>query len=219
MTTAFARLITNCQNQTASIAGDSGAVDWLADAEIKIDLAVLRYARDAGGGRINPARLTKNLSRAPLTDPSEVLNSIALQPDPAAYLRGFQPSHPQFELLRQKLLELRAQASTSQPSIVIPDGPVLKKGVEHDQVALLRKRLDMRSDGMSENFFDDSLDEAVRKLQTTHGVTADGVVGTSTRRILNQEVSAEERNLPNNDGSFSTWSAGVGYHTISARST
>ena len=59
--------------------GDSGAVDWLADAEIKIDFAVLRYARDAGGGRVNPSRLTKNLSRAPLTDPSEVLNSIALR--------------------------------------------------------------------------------------------------------------------------------------------
>ena len=141
--------------------GDSGDVDWLTDAEIKIDFAVLRYARDAGGGRVNPSRLTKNLSRAPLTDPAEVLNTIALRPDPAAYLRSFQPSHPQFELLRQKLLELRAQASTSQPSIIIPDGPVLKKGVEHDQVALLRKRLD--------------------------GVR----VGTSTRRILNQEVNSD----------------------------
>ena len=171
--------------------GDSGAVDWLADAEIKIDFAFLRYAHDAGGGRVNPSRLTKNLSRAPLTDPSEVLNSIALRPDPAAYLRSFQPSHPQFELLRQKLLELKAQASTSQPSIIIPDGPVLKKGVEHDQVALLRKRLDMPSQDVNENLFDDPLDEAVRKLQTAHGVTADGVVGTTTRRILNQEVSTD----------------------------
>ena len=39
--------------------GDSGAVDWLADAEIKIDFAVLRYARDAGGGKVNPSRLTR----------------------------------------------------------------------------------------------------------------------------------------------------------------
>ena len=169
--------------------GDGGDVDWLTDAEIKIDFAFLRYARDAGGGRVNPARLTKNLSRAPLADPSEVLNTIALRPDPAAYLRGFQPVHPQFELLRQKLLELRAQASTSQPSVIIPDGPVLKKGVEQDQVALLRKRLDMPSPAVNENLFDDALDEAVRKLQTAHGVTVDGVVGTSTRRILNQEAS------------------------------
>ena len=133
--------------------GDSGAVDWLAEAEIKIDFAVLRYARDAGGGRKSILHAyPRILSRPPLTDPSEVLNSIALRPDPAAYLRSFQPSHPQFELLRQKLLELKAQASTSQPSVIIPDGPVLKKGVEHDQVALLRKRLDMPSQDVNEKF-------------------------------------------------------------------
>ena len=170
--------------------GDSGDLDWLADAEIKIDLAVLRYARDAGGGRINPARLSKNLSRGPLPDPSEVLKTIPLQPDPAAYLRSLQPIHPQFELLRQKLLEMRAQSSTSKPSIVLPEGPVLRKGVEQDQVALLRQRLEMPSPTVSENVFDDALDEAVREFQTTHGVTVDGVVGTSTRRILNQEASA-----------------------------
>ena len=28
----------------------------------------------------------------------------------------------------------------------MPDGPVLKLGIEHEQVALLRKRLDMPSD-------------------------------------------------------------------------
>ena len=169
-----------------------GAVDWLADAEIKIDLAVLRYARDAAGGRINPARLSKNLIRGLLPDPSEVLKSIAVEPHPAAYLRGLQPRHAQFELLRQKLLEMRAQSSTSKPSIVLPEGPVLKKGVEHDQVALLRQRLEMRSDGIRENVFDDSLDQAVKEFQAKHGVAPDGVVGTSTRRMLNQEVSAEE---------------------------
>jgi murein L,D-transpeptidase YcbB/YkuD len=170
----------------------SGAVDWLADAEIKIDLAVLRYARDAAGGRINPARLSKTLSRGLLPQPAEVLRSIAVEADPAAYLLGLQPRHPQFELLRQKLLEMRAQSSPSKPSIVLPEGPVLKKGVDHDQVTLLRQRLEMHSDGISEDVFDDLLDQAVREFQTKHGVTPDGMVGTSTRRMLNQEVSAED---------------------------
>ena len=49
----------------------------------------------------------------------------------------------------------------------------------------------MRSDGVSEVVFDDSLDQAVREFQAIHGVTPDGVVGTSTRRILNQEVGTE----------------------------
>jgi len=35
---------------------DVTAADWLADAEIKISYAVLDYARDARGGRIDPQR-------------------------------------------------------------------------------------------------------------------------------------------------------------------
>jgi murein L,D-transpeptidase YcbB/YkuD len=168
------------------------AVNWLADTEIKIDLAVLHYARDAAGGRINPARLSKNLIRGLLPDPSEVLKSIAVDPQPGAYLRSLQPKHAQFELLRRKLLEMRAQSSTTKPSIVLPEGPVLRKGIEHDQVTLLRQRLEMRSDGISDDIFDDSVDQAVREFQTKHGVTPDGVVGTNTRRMLNQKVSAED---------------------------
>ena len=41
-------------------ADDHTAVNWLADTEVKINFAVLRYARDARGGRIVPSRLTKN---------------------------------------------------------------------------------------------------------------------------------------------------------------
>jgi hypothetical protein len=73
------------------------AAAWLADAEIKIDLAVLRYTRDSAGGRINPGRLSKNLGPGLLPDPPEVLKSIALESDPVAYLRSLQPRHPQFE--------------------------------------------------------------------------------------------------------------------------
>ena len=42
-------------------AGGPDAADQLADAEIKISHAVLDYAHDARGGRINPTRISKNL--------------------------------------------------------------------------------------------------------------------------------------------------------------
>ena len=172
---------------------DSTSVDWLADAEIKISLAVLRYARDARGGRIEPSRLTANLSPTlALPDPLEVLNSIAVRTDPAVYLRSFQPNQPQFEALRQKLLEIRRQSVTSEPSIVIPEGPVLRKGVEHEQVALLRKRLELSSDSANENLYDDFLYEAVRTFQKGRGVSPDGLVGAGTRRLLNQQAQTQE---------------------------
>ena len=168
-------------------AGD-GAVDakWLADAEIKISFAVLGYARDARGGRIEPQRLTPNLDpELALPNPLEVIESIAFRSDPSAYLRSFQPDQPQFEALRKALIAARG----GDPNTTIeriPDGPTLQLGIEHDQVALLRKRLDIPvEDGGKETVFDDSVHAAVQRFQEDHGVLPDGLVGPGTRRLLN----------------------------------
>jgi murein L,D-transpeptidase YcbB/YkuD len=171
-------------------AADAKAADWLADAEVKISYAVLDYAADARGGRLNPQRLSENLDPTlALPDPSEVIGSIAFRSDPGAYLRSFQPDQPQFEALRQKLLELRGSkvADTPKPDVVIiPDGPVLKLGVENEQVALLRKRLDVQSEpGANEKMFDRDVLEAVKRFQYAHGAIPDGLVGMGTRRMLN----------------------------------
>ena len=65
----------------------------LADVEIKISLAVMGYARDARGGRIEPTRLSLNLDPTlALPNPLEVIQSIAIRSDPAAYLRSFEPT-------------------------------------------------------------------------------------------------------------------------------
>jgi murein L,D-transpeptidase YcbB/YkuD len=95
-------------NPDGSNANDAKAGEWLADAEIKISFAVLDYARDARGGRIDPQRLSENLDPTlALPDPYEVIQSISTRTDPAMYLRSFQPDQPQFEALRRKLIELR----------------------------------------------------------------------------------------------------------------
>jgi len=164
------------------------ATQWLADAELKISYAVLGYARDARGGRMNPSRLSPNLDPdLVLPNPSEVIESIAIRSDPAAYLRSFQPDQPQFEALRQKLIELRGGKTevSSQPAVIIPDGPLLKLGVVHEQVALLRKRLDLPSDTADATSFDDHVLDAVRKFQLAHGSIPDGMVGAGMRQLLN----------------------------------
>ncbi len=171
---------------------DTGAANWLADAEMKISLAVVEYAKDARGGRIDPSRLTDNLDPTlALPAPLEVLDSIAIRSDAAAYLRSFEPNQPQFEALRQKLIEMRGGKPTEK-RVEIPDGPVLKKGVENEQVALLRERLELTSnatDGAAgnANLFDDAVEAAVKDFQKSHGAAPDGVVGAGTRRMLNQQ--------------------------------
>ncbi len=55
--------------------------------------AVLDYANDARGGRIRPQRLSENLDPSlALPDPLEVIESIAIRSDPAAYLRVSSPT-------------------------------------------------------------------------------------------------------------------------------
>ncbi len=177
-------------DMTGFDAGASDAADRLAAAEIEISHAVLDYAHDARGGRINPSRLTKNLDPTlVLPKQLEVIESISFRSDPAAYLRSFQPQHPQFALLRKKLIELRGggeDAPKAEKVVVnIPSGPLLKFGVADPQVALLRTRLDV-PDGANPELYDEAVLEAVKQFQAEHNTPADGVVGPGTRRLLNQ---------------------------------
>jgi L,D-transpeptidase YcbB len=162
-------------------------VKWLADAEIKISFAVLGYARDARGGRIDPQRISPNLDPTLiLPDPLEVIESIAFRSDPASYLRSFQPDQPQFEALRRALIAARGE-NPDKDIVRIPDGPTLELGVDNEQVALLRKRLNIAiEDGGKESVFDASVHAAVQRFQEDHGVLPDGAVGPGTRRLLNQ---------------------------------
>lgn len=177
-------------DMTGFDSGASDAADRLAAAEIEVSHAVLDYAHDARGGRINPSRLTKNLDPTlVLPKPLEVIESISFRSDPAAYLRSFQPQHPQFELLRKKLIELRGggeDAPEAEKVVVnIPSGPLLKFGVADPQVALLRTRLDV-PDGPNPELYDEAVLEAVKQFQAAHNTAPDGVVGPGTRRLLNQ---------------------------------
>ncbi len=82
--------------------------DEQAVTEIKLQLAVLKYARFARGGRVNPASLSKILDLdPPLRDPKMVLAEISASPDPDSYLQSLHPKHEQFQNLRQALLKAR----------------------------------------------------------------------------------------------------------------
>ncbi len=83
--------------------------DAAAANEIKLDLAILKYARFARGGRTEPAKLNKLFGVAPtLRDPKTVLTEIAEAEAPDAYLRSLHPKHEQFQRLHQALLKARA---------------------------------------------------------------------------------------------------------------
>lgn len=88
------------------------AADVLADAELKLSLAVLKYARHARGGRIEPSSASRKFDQKPVIfEPKSVLLGIAAADAADAYLRGLHPKHPQFALLQQALASARSRAA------------------------------------------------------------------------------------------------------------
>jgi murein L,D-transpeptidase YcbB/YkuD len=97
--------------------GGELTVEALADLEVRIGLAVLEYAHQARGGRTTPTQISPYLDRAPpVLAPARVLADLAGTSASDTYLRRLHPRHPQFELLRQKWLELK-RADASRPAL------------------------------------------------------------------------------------------------------
>lgn len=166
--------------------GPDTAPEALGRAELQLSRAVLIYARQARGGRVAPGKVGHQLQDVPaLPDPAAVLEDISRSDDPAAWLRSLHPRHPQFEALRKKLAELRG-GGERQTKVKLPAGPVLRRGISHAHVAILRKRLDVVSgEGVKPQLFDEGVAAAVKRFQRENGLAADGVVGAGTRRALN----------------------------------
>lgn len=172
------------------LGGGEKSLAALADAEIKLSFAVLRYARYARGGRLDPSQLSRNFDQKPsLRDPKMVLETASATETPGNYLRELHPKHVQFERLRQALLKARSGGSRAEEKadaiVRLPDGPTLKLGMGHPQVVLLRQRLKLGSPGGDANVYDRQVQDAVRAFQAKNGIEPTGSLTGRTRSALN----------------------------------
>ena len=179
--------------------------DDLVDAEIKLSLVAMEYARHARGFRIaEPSQLLSSyLDRKPqLIEPAKVIEGLVTAADKGAYLRSLHPTHPQFERLRQKLIELRANANKDEFE-KIPDGPKITPGKSHWQVALVRRALRVpplgpKPDGTAsdENYYDDTLAGAVERFKEKNELQpVNDTITTDLRKALNSEHEVSEEVL------------------------
>ncbi len=177
-------------------APEAGASDdALAETDIKLSLAAMAYARHARGDRIpDPTtQLSSYLDRKPnLLDRATLLASLAGAPSKSAYLASLHPKHPQFHLLRKKLIEMRT--ATPEEVVTVPaKGLKLKPGKSHADIALIRKILKAPSPGVKPNgtseaddFYDDGLSEAVIRFKEKHGIEpANATITQQLRTALN----------------------------------
>ena len=174
------------------LSADASSVDKMIDAEVRLSLAALKYARHARGGRLDPSQLSKNLDQKPtLFEPKLLVEALAASEQPDAYLRGLHPKHPQFEKLRQQMLALRRagtkveRTALAEPVVAIPAGPRLRPGQSHPQIVLIRQRLKVEAAPGREELYDEALAHAVVRFQQEHNQEADAVITAATRLALN----------------------------------
>lgn len=97
-----------------------------ADAEVKLGLAILRYARHARGGRLDPQSISKLFDRKPqVYEPGSLIKAVISSRDPGGYLRGLHPRHAGFRNLQKALVLARSGAAA----------PALAPAAEPEQAA------------------------------------------------------------------------------------
>ena len=138
-------------------------------ADVKLSLAVIRYARDARGARIDLARLSA-LVTPKLTLPAvdEVLSKVSAAGDAGGALEAYNPPHAGYRALKERLAQLR-ENHPSQPSVRLPKGPTLRVGMKDPRVPLIRARFNLAKDG-NQTIYDERVASAVAAFQKEKGL-------------------------------------------------
>jgi L,D-transpeptidase YcbB len=180
--------------------GESRAARW-ADLDLILTDAFLLLGSHLSGGRINPETLhTDWLIQENSIDMLAFLHTTETLDQMERAVRELVPVHAGYMGLKAALQQMRElELRGGWPQIQIPD--TIKPGQKSDQVALLRRRMQISgdlpafdsADGPLElpDIYDAALVAAIQRFQKRHGLAADGVVGRRTREALN--ITAAQR--------------------------
>lgn len=170
--------------------------DRWAELDLLLTDAFLVYGSHLLAGRVNHETLRPEwVANRRGADFAAVLEAALESGKVAATLATLAPPHPGFRRLRAALARYRAVAARGGWPTIPPEA-TLKRGDRGSSVAALRERLQLEDDLWSvveedADLFDEALEEALKRFQRRHGLTADGAVGSGTRAELN--VSVERR--------------------------
>jgi len=113
-----------------------------AEAELALTAAFLTYGRDLSSGVLEPRKVSRQIYLKPVRpDPAVLLREVAAAADPAAYLAGLAPQHPDYGVLRLQLALYRGLAEGEGWGALIGDGETIREGDQGARVAALRERL------------------------------------------------------------------------------
>ncbi len=168
----------------------AGAPEAVAASDIAFSAAVVAYARQASGGRVDPRSISPLIGLKPeVADPSLALAAVSSAGAQAgAALRAFNPPQPGYAALREKLAQVRRSggAIARRGAPAIPTGPTLKLGMSDPRVPLIRSRLslDGRPGGADALVYDTQVASAVADFQKANGLPSSGQLNARTLALL-----------------------------------
>ena len=187
--------IAELRERYAQIKQANTSAQQIADFDVLASTAYLRSLAHLFRGKVNPATLDPQwnftLHDMPAADAINIVNAGINSGDIHAVYERARPQNP---------LYLRARVALAQLQLVAAQGgwpriemsKVLKPGESDPQVVNLRKRfLPNEPESAQPDVYDDALVAAVQIFQNEQYLTADGVIGPTTRAALN--VPVEQR--------------------------
>jgi murein L,D-transpeptidase YcbB/YkuD len=171
-------------------------MDLLASLDLELSARALRYARHASGGRIVPDQLTKYYDITPQTvDLAIAMHALQRSPDPAAYLKSLQPSHPAYAIFKKALAGLHELKGDAKPELIEPGEPI-NAGQEDPDVALVRRALAVLGYGETEALsgeeaiLDGSFSETLRTFQADARIRQTGALDAATIQALKDRTGS-----------------------------
>ncbi|MGE3645704.1 MAG: murein L,D-transpeptidase [Beijerinckiaceae bacterium] len=167
-------------------AAAKGAEKTIANAEVQLSRAVVRYAQNARGKRVDPRRISALIDvRLAIPAAAEILTKVGAAEFAGDALQAFNPQHPGYKALRAKLAEIRGPADEKiLPPIAL--GRTLRVGMRDPRVPTLRLRfgLTAAADESQANLYDTQVAGAVAAFQRSRGLAANGRLTNATIRAL-----------------------------------
>ncbi len=166
----------------------NGSAADLAESDIALTEAVVSYARQATGSRVDPHAISPLIGAKPeLADPAEVLDGLVMSAAQAGdKLQALNPTEPRYLVLRDKLAEMHAARMPSVDSH-IPPGPTLKVGMRDPRVPLIRSRFSLGAtpeSDLDDLNYDTEVAAAVADFQRANGLPPSGMLTKRTIAAL-----------------------------------
>ncbi len=183
--------------RTQKLAGKNG--DDLAQFDVAMTIAVMRYISDLHIGRVNPTHFNFDINAdSKKYDLAEFVSDKAVDADEVPKLvESVEPNSEQYRKTEEALaryLDLANQQSQANAAPLPDVAKPVVAGQSYPAAAALLARLKLEGDAPAETTasgsYDHALSDAVKGYQHRHGLTEDGKLTPQTVKSLNVPLSA-----------------------------